>query len=958
MHKIKYLFVSCIAGLIGLLSLASIAHAETHITNGYQYSDAHWTAQNSPYILEDQVTIPQGLSLIVDPGVSIIASSSLGDEDVLYVQGDLDINGTKELPVSVSGSGSIGVYGTTSINYANITVPDGINVNNGFASIASSTISGAGNGVYAYSANIQISGSKIQGNNYGIFVDHTGGGIFQVRADSSNRSFGTGGIGNALPDDLIAQALLPPKPSSVTVTDSEIIHNTNAGIQNSDSQPVEAINNWWGSSDGPGTDNANPVYGLVDYTPWKDKDPDATTSAKVCCSSVLFIPGMEGSRLYKPDSMILGIGSMTNRLWEPNSTADVKKLYLDSSGSSTDMTIYAGGPIDKALWWVDVYGKFMKFLDGLSADKTITEWKAFGYNWRKPIAEVVAGREQRSAYWQTANATTSDSLLETVNELAAKSKTGKVTIIAHSNGGLVAKELIRTLASMGEADLIDLVISVAVPYLGTPEAIVALLHGDDQALGYGFIATPSTMRNLGVNMASAYSLLPSKEYFSHVFGPTIAFASTTVKDFNDGSYPQAINSVDAQSAFIANLGNGRTAAASADTTLAINGNQALLAAADVIHGILDPFSWPATIGRWAVIGWNVATTKSVTYSERDNCPGYYTNLKCNHVPTHYASTTIMGDGTVVAPSAAANSGTAVSMDLKAESQNEHDKFDHVNILESSTTQAAIKSIIVHQDIAKLPGVTLGEPDYSKEPVSLVVSTHSPVELNIYDAEGNHTGPIPTPPQLAGNDFIQGMYESKIPGSKYTSSESVDGHDSYIYLPDDLGKKYSVVVNGTNLGFATLDVQKQSGGTVLDSIEYSMYPVTPMSVATTSITNDPVGPDSSSLASSTPPLAIDLDADGTPDIMGLPNSGALPDATSSILAFKKMILALSGSDWRGAKLIQRVDRLFDRARNGKAKKGAGDWHFDDTIGHLKIRGMAAPKKKQLLDLIERMIARDE
>src|SRR6185295_15310968 len=103
--------------------------------------------------------------------------------------------------------------------------------------------------------------------------------------------------------------------------------------------------------------------------------------------------------------------------------------------------IYAGQPLGKAFGVVGIYGSFMKFLDGLAADGTIRGWKSFGYDWRKPIAEVVAGRTQR--------ATTTESLVETVEALAADSKTGKVTLIAHSNGGLVAKYLVKTLAGMG-----------------------------------------------------------------------------------------------------------------------------------------------------------------------------------------------------------------------------------------------------------------------------------------------------------------------------------------------------------------------------------------------------------------------------------------------------------------------------------------------------------------------------
>src|SRR5262249_21329794 len=150
-------------------------------------------------------------------------------------------------------------------------------------------------------------------------------------------------------------------------------------------------------------------------------------------------------------------------------------------------------------------------------NNTIGQWKAFGYDWRKPIAEVVAGPEQK--------ATTTESLIDTVMAMASTSKTGKVTLIAHSNGGLVTKYLVKTLADMGKSDLIDKVISVAVPYLGTPLAIPSLLYGDGNSIAGGLLLKQSVAQKLAANMPSAYSLLPSAEYFAQHLGPTIAYAS-------------------------------------------------------------------------------------------------------------------------------------------------------------------------------------------------------------------------------------------------------------------------------------------------------------------------------------------------------------------------------------------------------------------------------------------------
>jgi len=53
-----------------------------------------------------------------------------------------------------------------------------------------------------------------------------------------------------------------------------------------------------------------------------------------------------------------------------------------------------------------------------------------------------------------------------------KEKTGlPVWLMGHSNGGLVTKYLPKVLSDEGKTDLVDKIISVAVPYLGTPAAV-------------------------------------------------------------------------------------------------------------------------------------------------------------------------------------------------------------------------------------------------------------------------------------------------------------------------------------------------------------------------------------------------------------------------------------------------------------------------------------------------------
>ena len=140
-------------------------------------------------------------------------------------------------------------------------------------------------------------------------------------------------------------------------------------------------------------------------------------------SSVVFIPGLEASRLYIKGDIY------EDQLWEPNRHQDVQDLYLDQNGQSIKPNIYTSDIIDEInyspIGQSNIYKSFIKMMKGLKTDGTIANWKALPYDWRFDLPEVVANAN----------------MLAEIETMAITSNTGKVTIIAHSNGGLVAKEL-------------------------------------------------------------------------------------------------------------------------------------------------------------------------------------------------------------------------------------------------------------------------------------------------------------------------------------------------------------------------------------------------------------------------------------------------------------------------------------------------------------------------------------
>ncbi len=970
MKKSLKIFIAAIAALSLLQtiidsSFIAIAHADTIIPGQNIVADTVWDKSDSPYILSGNVTVPMYVTLTIEQGVEVKADPNAALRPELGIMGGtLIVNGASKSRVSFDGLLDIFVNkGSIVMSDADITgCQNGISAIQSRVIIATSTVSGCSMmGIQFQKSSVKIWGSRITGNMEGIRIQSSAP-VFQV--NDPRGDYGVGGIGNALevidPDQIV---------ESLDISGSVIADNSRYSIDDLSTSTAHASVDWWGSPDGPITSGANKVKGLVEYAPWlltePPFDPD---SGKVCCSSILFLPGIEGTAIYRPESLLFGMGATTNTLWPPNRNDDARKLFLNSTGSSTDRSIYSGDPIGSVFFGLyHVYGGFMGFLDGLVKKGTVNEWKSFGYDWRKPIAEVVAGPENK--------ATTTDYLIKDVLDMASRSKTGKVTIVAHSNGGLVAKYLVKALFDMGKSELIDSVISVAVPYVGTPQAIASILHGDAQSIAYGLILNQSVARQLGENMASAYSLLPSAAYFSKVFTPTIAFASTNITGLDDGSYPLNINSASQQSAFIIDSSRVRVNPDPSLTSLPIIGNKMLTTAADALHAIIDPFSWPDAIARFAIIGWNADTVKTVSYGNETDCKETQSFTICSPTPEYQATTTTMGDGTVVAQSAAYEAGKAVSVDLKEISNDEHSDIVHANIMESSTTQNLIENMIRNNQQAAVsfalpPGTAWGEPDYSKDGSQneLVVSTHSPVELNVYDSKGNHTGTIAPPPDV--EEGLYTFFETKIPGSTYKQRQNNDNDtDSYIKLPDD-GGKYSIVVKGTGVGTFDLDIDRQSSGAVIGHAEYDSIPVNPLTVASTTIQlvpaqSLPVNATSSInsiIASSTQPLLVDMNGDGSVDIRATStqkNTGVF-DSISYIESLRKTIIILMGNSSVKAKaFIKRLDRLEDLVKKGKLKK-LHDFSqkLEKSLGHKRFKALTDDDKQEIIDMIDVLVSQYE
>jgi pimeloyl-ACP methyl ester carboxylesterase len=480
--------------------------------------DTTFDKSGSPYILNDYIKIYPGVRLNIDSGVSIRAGTSTEEDfypSISLANSVLDIRGSKSDRVSLENVGIYSDSSNISINNADLK-QSGLFINRSKANIFNSSISKNTTALYTRLSEISIDSSVFTDNTTAIDIGPDK--IFQAINKSKIKNgfkYGLGGEGNANLEFLNS---IPT--TSVTISNSIFENNSDWAVHNLNESYFDLRNNWWGQNTGPVYVGSNKIVGNNNVEPWLNMRPELPLKPdSLCCSSILFIPGIESSRLYST--------STSKRLWEPLSNKDVERLYLDARGLSIDKTIYSKDVIDNFLGIYGIYKDFIRSMSSFVKTEKINDFSIYPYDWRRNISDIVDSGEKR--------ATSTINLKDLVYDLASRSKTGKVTIVAHSNGGLIAKELIRQLEALGKTDIIDKIISIAVPYLGTPKAVLSLLHGYDQSILSGFIMSESNARGLAQNMFSAYNLLPSPAYFRNLLAPVISFASSTI-EFGRESY--------------------------------------------------------------------------------------------------------------------------------------------------------------------------------------------------------------------------------------------------------------------------------------------------------------------------------------------------------------------------------------------------------------------------------------
>lgn len=533
-------------------------------------------------------------------------------------------------------------------------------------------------------------------------------------------------------------------------------------------------------------------------------------------SSVLFLPGIKASRLYSGDG---------TKLWEPFGNHDVEALMHKDDGTSKNAAIHVreGDIVATPPGGADIYRSFGTFMDSLTREGHISAWYAAAYDWRLALPDIARGGRAEDGRVFFGEHSAEPYLLARLRELAAGSGTGKVSLIAHSNGGLVAKELLRALGDEEAARIVDRVVLAGVPQTGAPQALASLLYGYKEGLPWWFpgIVSTATARAYAQNAPMAYHLLPSSAYFAHTddaLRRLISFGAGGAYDVERAAYGSHVDSFDELAAFALAAEGGRTKPARTRIDQAEVVNAKLIDYARAVHETQAAWRAPAGVSMYEIGGNGVPTLSGIEYYERcivSLCASLYR-----------PAFTSEGDGVVPLASALNYHRDAYgALTLEGTS--------HGTLLSAPAVQERLRAIF--SDATP----TL-QSDYARAtrtdstPRTFRIFLHSPLALSLVDAYGNRTG------SAQGEDA-----QTKIPGSAYGTL----GEMQYLLAP--AGVPYQLELEAYASGTFTLEIEERFGEDVTASAAFVLVPVATTTRATLAL-GAPLG--------GSGPLAVDRDGD--------------------------------------------------------------------------------------------------
>lgn len=514
-------------------------------------------------------------------------------------------------------------------------------------------------------------------------------------------------------------------------------------------------------------------------------------------SSVLFLPGIKGSSLYKKSIVCPILSALCDiPLWLPLSNLSIPDLFLTADGSSKEDVYAKDEDILSHAYGSSFYDAFSKAMNAY-AERTGASWKPIAYDWRRSLSDIVRNGNSEGGRISYAHASETLYLKEELKKLASSSPSGKVTIITHSNGGLVAKKLMEELGSSEAAQLIDAVILIGVPQSGAPRALASLLFGEGESLpATGALAelimSAANARAFGLFAPMAYHLLPSKAYFDNVEDPThpvLSFGEGTLLSLARTLFGPSIDSLTELRDYA--LGrDGRTAPAKDDLQAPGVLRENLLEYATSEHSALDAWVPPAGIAVYQIAGWGADTLSGLQMYE------YAHNgiAKILYRPQFVED----GDGTVPIPSALLmTTNERVKrywIDLPGIAAASA-WYSHGNLLEIPQVGELIENILSYK--SALPEyIYTAQPETLNPQKKLLFVLHTEASVRVFDSSRHSSGIT-----------SKGASVNEIPGSQ----SGVIGALRYVLVPGDA--PYTLEIEDAEPNSIILDIQELLAGEV-------------------------------------------------------------------------------------------------------------------------------------------------
>ncbi|MBP7119495.1 alpha/beta hydrolase [Candidatus Woesebacteria bacterium] len=716
---------------------------------------------------------------------------------------------------------------------------------------------------------------------------------------------------------------------------------------------VDAVNNYWGSATGPYHATENPDglgTNISDRVPFKPfittPNVSGVASSDICCSSVLFLPGIMSSRLYD---------SGGNKLWETNivnRASNVEKLKLDNNGNSKS-AITTGKVIDEfsytGIVGLNLYKSFFEDLAQAMDNDLISSYMPYAYDWRMSAEDNVASGDLESK----------------LRQLAASSKTGKVTLVAHSNGGIVAKELINELGSEASS-LVDKVVFVGVPQLGTPQAMATLLHG--YRAGIPTYLTSEQARDFSKNAPMTYQLLPHHDYYSgdgvHLYAaPLIQFEAGAGTNNYISRYGKNIEDIATLNKFL-NGEDGRSDPAYADLKYPAKANIGVSAeVSGQMTGISGDWNIPAGIEVHQIAGVGEDTLSGLAYKTLSFCSKVIFQNNQLYCPqkektlSYNPVFTVSGDGTVVEHSALAMSELEEGVTrwwVDLERYNSFFEFnvdrDHKDLFEIQD----ISDLIIKNIVAT--STDLGTYNYietSRIALTgqnrLTIFLHSPLSLSYTESDGTVVNE-------------QNPYGKHSRYTRFGEVQLIDVFDN---------EQGTVNMQGLSKGSFTLELEESRNGKVVASSTFSAIP----SIANTKVS---MIVDGGSIGD-VDDLVVDYNSDKEPDIalevstgtvVSLPTKPTPSPLTKDLIQKLKKVIDNKVAD-KAVKqdLKQRTDKILDLYNKWEKSTATSKTDFATKIKteatelqkqldkyqkNKKIKRGAATKMERLLKAIKKSV----